>query len=606
MSPSTRGATARRGRGALRAALVAIALLGTTLAARTAPAATTCSKPPVFPAGQLAPGQSGVGYTVIDGDTPVSFDVTILGILPDGIFPGIDFILVKVTGPQSFLSATHGIAAGMSGSPVYIDDKLAGAISYGLYGADHTVGGMTPAQPMVDLFDYPDGSPSMAAALARTVRLTTGLRRAVAGATGQPLSATSMTAQPLVVPVAVSGLSSQRLAELQAKLEKRHVPFLLYTSGSSAAPSAPVSTPLPPGGNFASVLSYGDVTVAGVGTLSYGDVTVAGVGTATEVCGDRTVAFGHSLFYYPAGATSLGMNDADVLTVLDDPSGFFGPFKIATIAEARGTVTQDRFVGEVGTAGVAPSLVAVGTEFSTPDLGRSRTGRTDIAYQEGFWLPYIAIYHVVANLDVVFDRIGDGTLRMGWTVEGLREDGSRWEVSRSTMDFSNYDATSGAWELFRALYLISFNKFEDVTFTGVEADGFITERRLEAKIVRVLSSSSLQPELQERSVLRARPGSRITLQVVLEPAEGGDDIVVDLTMKVPGRARGRQPVVFRGGRPPRFFSPRGLGSFDELLDQLSSGDHAFDLIVDGLGATEVLPQETIVKGRAFLTVSVVR
>lgn len=593
MSLSTRGATARRGRGALRAALVAIALLATTLAAGTAPAATTCSKPPVFPAGQLKPGMSGIGYTVVDGDAPVSFDVTILGILPNGIFPGIDLILMKVTGPQSFLSAAHGIAAGMSGSPVYIDDKLAGAISYGLFGADHTVGGMTPAQPMVDLFDYPDGSPSMAAALARKVHLTTGLRRAVAGATGQPLSATPMTAQPLAIPAAVSGLSSQRLSELQAKLDKRHVPFLLYTSGSSAAPSAPVSTPLPPGGNFASVLSYGDVTIAGVGT-------------ATAVCGDRTVAFGHSLFYYPEGATSLGMNDADVLTVLDDPSGLFGPFKIANIAEARGTVTQDRFVGEVGTAGVAPPLVAVGTEFSTPDLRRSRTGRTDIAYQEGFWLPYIAIYHVVANLDVVFDRIGDGTLRMDWTVEGLREDGSRWEIGRSTMDFSTYDATSGAWELYRALYLISFNKLEDVTFTGIQADGYITELRQEAKIVRVLSSSSLQPELRERSVLQARPGSTITLQVVLEPAEGGDDLTADLAMKVPGGARGRQPLMFRGGRPPRFTSPRGLGSFDELLDQLNSGDHAFDLIVDGLGTTEVLPQDTIVKGEAFLTVSVVR
>ena len=79
------------------------------------------------------------GWTVVEGSDPVSFDVEILGVLPDGIAPGVDFILVHTSGPV--IDETGGIAAGFSGSPVYIGGDLVGAIAYGFSAADQTFGG---------------------------------------------------------------------------------------------------------------------------------------------------------------------------------------------------------------------------------------------------------------------------------------------------------------------------------------------------------------------------------------------------------------------------------------------------------------------------------
>jgi len=327
---------------------------------------------------------------------------------------------------------------------------------------------------------------------------------------------------------------------------------------------------------------------------SYGDLTFAGIGTATAACGDLTVAFGHPLFFYPAGATTLGMNDASILAVLDDPSGIQGPFKVGIIGPAHGMVAQDRLAGELGVAGSLPPLVAVQTQFSNPDLVRSRTGETDIAYQQDFGVPFITLFHVISNLDVVFDRVGEGTLRMDWSIRGLREDGSPWEVDRSNMYHSDFDATEGALELFRQLNRLASNDFEDVTFTSIQASGFVTQADLQAELVGLRSSSSLQPAMRQRDALKVKPGRTIRLQAVLRPVKGGQARTVGFSMRVPRSAREGGVLVVRGGakrpeggggvvffRPASGPKPGGSKptSFDELIEKLSSRTPSYDLAV---------------------------
>src|SRR6266508_6185423 len=181
---------------------VAVAVLA-ALMFQSAPgrADGTCpTKPEVFPVDQLAKGMTAIGHTVIDGTSQTTFDVEILGVDENGIAPGVAFILAQITGPQSFLDQTGGIVAGMSGSPVYIDGKLVGSTSYGFFASDQTIMGITPAQPMVDLFDYPDSPPSSAALAAakaasavRTVHLSWELRQTAARAAGKS-TATSFPA----------------------------------------------------------------------------------------------------------------------------------------------------------------------------------------------------------------------------------------------------------------------------------------------------------------------------------------------------------------------------------------------------------------------------
>ena len=576
----------------LRAAVVSLALVAPTLVGSAAPAATTCTTPPaVVPVGSILPGVTGTGLTAISGSSPTSFDIQVIGTLPDAILPGFDLVIFKITGPPAFLDQAHGVAAGMSGSPIFIGGQLAGAVSYRFFFSDSTIGLFTPAQKMVDLLRFVGGTTRVL--MPDSVPVTRQARRAVAESVGVALADVPASAQKLAVPLAVSGLSDRRAEELQAVIDEHGLPFHVYRAGSSASATAVDPTPLSPGEPFAAVLSTGDTTFAGIGTTTFS-------------CGDLNVAWGHNFFFQ--GPSAFGMNSADVITVLDDPSGFLGPFKILVPAEAHGTVIQDRLAGLVGQAGSVPATAPVTTVYTNTDTGTSRAGQTDIIYQKDFWGPEIAFSHIYQNLLLVFDKFGEGTLRLSWTIEGLREDGvTPFTVRNSNMYYSEYSAIDGAYRLLSALYQLAFNRFEDITFTGVDSTGEVTEHELVGDIVRVRTSSPLQRGLRERFELRARAGSTITVEVSLEPAEGGAPVVTALRMKVPRWARGDERVTLRGGRARNFFfDRRGLGSFEEVLAELNGGDHPNDLIVTGLGQRIAKMLDVVVDGRASFIVHVVR
>lgn len=576
----------------LRAAVVSLALVAPTLMGSAAPAATTCTTPPaVVPVGSILPGVTGTGLTAISGSAPTSFDIQVIGTLPDAILPGFNLVIFKITGPPAFLDQAHGVAAGMSGSPIFIGGQLAGAVSYRFFFSDSTIGLFTPAQKMVDLLRFVGGTTRVL--MPDSVPVTRQARRAVAESVGVALADVPASAQKLAVPLAVSGLSDRRAEELQAVIDEHGLPFHVYRAGSSASATAVDPTPLSPGEPFAAVLSTGDTTFAGIGTTTF-------------TCGDLNVAWGHNFFFQ--GPTAFGMNSADVITVLDDPSGILGPFKILVPAETHGTVIQDRLAGLVGQAGSVPPAVPVTTVYTNTDTGTSRAGQTDIIYQKDFWGPEIAFSHVYQNLLLVFDKFGEGTLRLSWTIDGLREDGvTPFTVQNSNMYYSQYSAIDGAYRLLSALYQLAFNRFETITFTGVDSTGEITEHKLVGDIVRVRTASSLQRGLRERFELKARAGSTITVEVSLEPAEGGAPVVTTLRMKVPRWARGDERVTLRGGRARNFFfDRRGFGSFDEVLAELNGGDHPNDLIVTGLGQRIAKMLDLVVEGRASFIVHVVR
>ncbi|MBI4260143.1 MAG: hypothetical protein HY658_06215 [Actinobacteria bacterium] len=570
---------------------------------------------------QLSPGDMAVGYTAVQGRTPVAFDVEILGILEDGIAPDLDFIMVKVSG--AVIDETGGIAAGFSGSPVYIGDDLVGAIAYGFFAADQTVGGVTPAEDMVELFGYPKatGAPSRTVGPKRmplppAVTVPRALRQAAAEATGQPESSFPTTAERLTVPVAISGLNSRAIGELQQILVEMNWPVALYRAGSAAAPVPGVPAPPPPnpGEPFA-------------GVISYGDLTFAGVGTTTAVCGNLAVAFGHPFFF--EGPTTLGMNAADVLTVVKDPSSLFGPFKVASVAENLGVVDQDRLAGIRGIGGSIPTLVGVESSVTNPDLARSRDGETTVVVQEA--VPFVAAFHALLNLDVAFDRIGDGTTRLGWTVTGERESGGEFSLTREDMYYSGFDASFvSIFDLYIALLRIQNNSFEDVEFTSVDIDGNITQKELQATITKVQTASSLQPNLRQREFIKVQRGTRFTIRVFLDPAEPGPLQTVTFTMKVTKQAPKSGKLKIEGGGRSGYYyygvsgatapterSPangdfeEGPSSLDDLLAEIAGGTHAFDLIATlfpkkvTARRNRVLPQDTIVLGEQQVRIIVV-
>src|SRR6478672_7259762 len=177
----------------LRAAVITVTVAMAALLLAAPPAAQAaiqkCTNPPaVYPIDQLTDGMQATGWTVLQGTQPESFGVKILGVLPDAIAPGDDLILVKAHGAN--IDAIGGMGPGFSGSPVYINGKLVGSVSYGL-GGDAHYGALTPGQELVDVLQKTKASaPNVA-----RVALSRADRRLVARDARSSLAAvpTSMT-----------------------------------------------------------------------------------------------------------------------------------------------------------------------------------------------------------------------------------------------------------------------------------------------------------------------------------------------------------------------------------------------------------------------------
>jgi hypothetical protein len=488
---------------------------------------------------------------VFEGTEPEPFDVEVIGVLPDGISVGLDLILVKASGAA--IDEIGGIASGFSGSPVYVDGILAGAISYGFWYGDPTIGGMTPAEPIVEILSYPGAGELSAAATAamappERIRLDARTSRAVARAADL-----SSDVGRLTLPLSASGVGERGLQKLQARFDRKGLPFVPYVGSSARRPTAATlsTTPLEPGDAFAVVVSYGDVT--------YG-----AVGTATAVCGDRVVAFGHP-FDFAGAVDDLSMQGANVLTIVTDPSQAYRPFKIAILAEHHGLIDQDRMAGVRGVEARLPSTTRIRTETSSSDVDRTRVGTTHIVKQD-HWLRWVAWDHVWMNIDRTWDQIGPGMLAMDWTIHGLRASGLPFELSRSNMYWSDWDNSwDNTEEFYYHLYALQENRFEDVEITGIDAVAVATEERHEARIKKVLTASSLQPELGKHDPLLVTPGETIGVRVMLLPLGADVPVPVDLQVRIPkralpgrgtcGRAAGRPTSGACGRRPSTSSSP---------------------------------------------------
>jgi hypothetical protein len=577
------GATRRGGSRLVTLGTASVLLLGSAFTNPGVAATSLCSSPPdVVPVDDLEAGMMGTGWTVVEGTDPVSFDVEILGVLPDGIAPGVDFILVRVSG--DVIDQTGGIAFGFSGSPVYIGGDLVGSVSYGFFGADQTYGGVTPAESMVKLFDYPDGTMALGATATRQqsfapkVRLTDRVRTKAAKTLETAVSDVPTVAEPLRVPVAVSGLNGRGFRKFSKTLRLAGLNVTPYRAG--AASVGPLAT---------DPLQAGDAVA---GALSVGDLTFAGVGTVTAVCDDLLLAFGHPFFWDgPAGEFPMAMYGANVVTVVPDPSQIFGAFKIANLTDLHGIIDQDRLTGIRGVEGVEPSSVLVTSVVTSPDVAQIRSGDTTIFRQEigGFPLvPDISAFHLLINEDVVFDRIGDGSVILNWQAEGVGPDGLPFTIERPNMFFSPYDASfESIFEMYAFLWMISQNEFGDVQFSSVDMDATITQEHLASEITRVESASSLQPNLAERRRLRVLPGDTIELQVFLRPEGAVEEDVVQLFVQVPQRRRSGDLTVAGGGENQCLFcfffgegDDNGADSFAELLSDLEDTPQNNDLVAD--------------------------
>ncbi len=287
----------------------------------------------VMPIDSIKPGMKGVGKSVFSGTKVEEFEVEVLDVMRQ-VSPHRDLILCRLSGAG--LEKT-GVIAGMSGSPVYINNKLAGAIASTWSFTKEPIAGVTPAGEMLTIWNQQKKS---------------------AGDKRQGVIGTGLKAN-LPVPLTISGFNPL-LNEIIAPALSGYNFKLVGTTGSGLSDSSTAN--LIPGG------------VIGVGLID-GDVRLAAVGTITHREGDKILAFGHPLFL--AGDVALPMTGGVIHSVL--PSLDLS-FKIFSPGPPIGVITQDREVGVSGTIGPIPPMVPV--SVSVRSSNQQETYRFRVARQE--------------------------------------------------------------------------------------------------------------------------------------------------------------------------------------------------------------------------------
>jgi hypothetical protein len=523
----------------------------------------------LMPIDEIKPGMVGVGRTIFEGSEMKDFKVHILGVLKNVQAPQRNLVLAKLEGGPL---AETGVIAGMSGSPVYIDGRLIGAVSYSI-GAfpKEPIAGITPIAEMIEAtadtgrrrgtspqarLELPVTPERLAAAIrSNYARVAMFADRpadvqafGVAASTGSQMGA---LLRPIATPLVLSGMD-MGTSDLVASMfrEAGFTPMLGGAGGDTAADSGP--------------LRPGDPV--GVSLLG-GDSEMGATGTVTYVDGDRVYAFGHPFFNF--GPTAFPMTRAHVYATL--PS-LMSSFKIATMGEVVGTMRQDRATAIAGTLDKGPAVIPV---TITLDRGRApaRTFRYTAVNDQLFTplLTYVALFNTLGNYERQFGA-------MTFTVKGKATFDKHADLAYE--DIFTGDGTIAAASAYVAgpITLLLANDVEPVTVKGVELAVSTSEESRSATIERVW--------LDE---VRPRAGRTVPLKVLTRNYRGAEKIST-IPIGIPANASGQLTVMVTDGRQlnqieqrelRRSVQPTSVAQMIKVLNQSHRNNRVYVRLLTG-------------------------
>ncbi len=319
--------------------------------ASTAPPPSTSG---FFPLSQVHRGLMGTAWTVFEGDKPEPMQVEILGILRGARGPGQDMILARLRGPKPEYT---GVVEGMSGSPVYIGDKLLGSLSYriGVFSKE-PIAGITPIEQMLEVRNLPIDNLEMAsiaqAPKLRKLELAASGSNEPENGTEFAAGATNFTA--METPLVMSGFHPQAIDFWQQQMRGTGLETVAAggmggSSDADAMPSAAAAATLEPGSAVSMQLVRGDVEIAATCTVTYIDPK-------------QLLACGHPVLQ--AGQVSLPMTTAEVVTTLASP---LNAFKIINTGATIGAFTDDRDAAIRGVMGATAHMIPMHITVNGPD-----------------------------------------------------------------------------------------------------------------------------------------------------------------------------------------------------------------------------------------------
>ena len=527
--------------GKIKKGLVSLCLTGALLVSSVAVAAL----PEIIGLKELQPGMWGTGYTVIDASGEIRpFDVQVVGILGDNSKMSAKRILVNLSGP--LIEETGGAISGMSGSPIYFNGRLAGALSAGykdMYPTQRIM--LTPIEDMLKIWDYPDTRnktrmPQLDLAQMKAEREKFQADQEAKAKEGK---------EPAEEKVAEDSVAQSEIHEEQAGAEAQdeetatdeeaevesgsEAPLehktTYFASGFGAQGLKMLQSKMSPLGiqvdydntwdNGVSMMSVRPNAVLQPGSpvgvaMSIGDFTFGSMGTVTAVDGNRVLAFGHS--YTHRGNVNYFMTDADVISTIHGPTS---GMKLGNVQGIIGRVNQDRQDGIGGILGQFPQPVPVIVTVHDKDTGREITYNTMVAYDEEV-LAALAPVVVYSSINTTLDRQDASTaslqfsLRSSYGKDGL--------ISRRNMFYDDGDVAKVAvTELNDILAVILGNKEKEADMLDLKVDVTIDKGRKTATLV------SAVPSKQE-----VVPGEEITFDTTIKPYRG-EKIKLSVPYKVP-------------------------------------------------------------------------
>lgn len=566
---------------------------------------------PIMPLVQVKTGMKAKVRTVIEGTAVYQFDATLLGVVPRKTSPK-NLIVIRVD--DKYVRDSGGIAAGMSGSPVYVDGKLVGAIGYGWPFSDTNLGLVTPIEEMIKVMEWADRIPELgvqrkAAPKPEEIKpkesslpkllspdvepeadeqdddifiipeadmdegpidiedilksisddLSADIKTEDVASLNFPADFRNNIAKladhelvPLATPLMVDGISTRMADRLKGKLGIEVIPF----GASSGAGIVNFHSEPKPGSAIGVSLAWGDFQAGGIGTL-----------TALDKNG-QFLAFGHSMAN--RGAVAYPATEASIIKII--PS-LESSFKVGYQGAIIGIVTQDRPEAIGGRLSRLALASGYTVKFHDVDDGRKITKHFQTV-ADPFIGPMLATTGMLGIIDDLWARVGEGTAILRYKFTG-GELVKSW--TRSNIYVSENDIVGEMTKEFEALaQIFALNHFREIRPFGAEVEIEVT-RDLRAVFIEKLKIANEKDSYS--------PGDIVDLEITMRPWRK-QATVKRFSLKVPEDAVGLCEIVVRGGgieelgQDSILAGYRTITSLENLIKELNVEESNNQLIIE--------------------------
>jgi hypothetical protein len=526
-----------------------------------------------FPVENVKPGMRAVGYTVFNGSEPKKFDLEILGVLTGFPNPQQNAVLSRLLGDE--LQHT-GVFQGMSGSPVYIDGKLLGAVAFGYQFAKDPIAGITPIGDMIKVFEQKQGNDQPVdknATQPRSVSFSevsfnensrefkefvnglSGAGSANAGSHAVSSVPNGQVLMPIATPLAITGVAPDVVARFMPLLQSWGFAPVAGVSGAARITDlkkADANT-LKPGSTIVVPLIRGDYSVSAAGTVTYRD-------------GNRIYAFGHP--FLSLGVSELPMHEGEVVTVMSSQAT---SFKLSFPTEMVGTIRGDRSTGIYGELGSAPRMIPVEINLKT-SRGNEQSYKFEVV-ADRFLTPILMQMTLISTLTSTERTIGDSTLQLRGTLK-LKD---QPEINlENRLSVSMNAPLAAAFAVSKPISALFNSGFGDVQFEKIRFDITSRDARSTGQLDRLWINRT-----------DVKPGETVEIQAFAR-TENGSEYIERIPVQIPADAPlGALQIVVGDGasiqalEPRTGIAPKSLGQLVRELNKVRKADRLYVRLTRG-------------------------